>query len=56
MRRNKHGTGWKLKPYNQTFQHQGSTWDVIHKSADTLWAVELDKKGNAGGPVLKFPV
>jgi hypothetical protein len=56
MRRNKHGTGWKLKPYNQTLQHQGSTWDVIHKSADMLWAVELDKKGNAGGPVLKFPV
>jgi hypothetical protein len=56
MRRNKHGTGFKLKPYNQTFQHQGSTWDVIHKSADMLWAVELDKKGNAGGAVVKFPV
>jgi len=56
MRKNKHGTGFKLKLYNQTFQYQGSTWDVIHKSADTIWAVELDKKGIAGGPVLKFPV
>ena len=46
--------GFKLKSYNESFQHQGSTWDVIHKSADTIWAVELDKKGRAGGPVLKF--
>ena len=56
MRRSKHGTGFKLKPYNQTFQYEGSTWSVLHKTIDTLWAVELDRNGKAGGPILKFPV
>ena len=56
MRRNKHGTGWKLKPYNQTFQHQGKTWDVIHKTSELLYAVELNNKGLAQGAVLRFPI
>jgi hypothetical protein len=56
MRRNKHGTGFKLRPYNQTFQHQGNTWEVLHKTPNTLYAVEIDKKGIAGGPILRFPV
>ena len=42
--------------YNQTFQHQGSKWDVLHKTTDAIWAVELDKKGIAGGAILKFPI
>jgi len=56
MRKNKHGTGWKLKPYNQTFQHEGKTWSVVHKTIDTLYAVELSTKGKAQGAIERFPV
>jgi len=56
MRRNKHGTGFKLKPYNQTFQHEGKTWSVVHKTIDTLYAVELSTKGKAQGAIERFPV
>jgi hypothetical protein len=47
--------GFNFKKYNQSFQYEGGTWEVIHKTNETIYAIELNKKGKAGGPVLRFP-
>ena len=48
--------GFKLKSYNESFQHQGKTWQVIHKTAETIYAVELSTRGLGQGAVERFPV
>ena len=48
--------GFKLKSYNESFQHQGKTWQVIHKTAEIIYAVELSTRGLAQGAVERFPV
>ena len=55
MRRRERKT-WNFKKYNLSFQYEGKTWEVIHKTTELLYAVELSKKGIAQGAVLKFPV
>ena len=55
MRRRERKT-WNFKKYNLTFQYKGKTWEVIHKTTELLYAVELSTKGLAQGEVLKFPV
>ena len=47
---------WNFKKYNLSFQYEGKTWEVIHKTTELLYAVELSKKGIAQGAVLRFPV
>tara|TARA_R110000772_G_scaffold16192_1_gene46303 strand:- start:48 stop:236 length:189 start_codon:yes stop_codon:yes gene_type:complete len=55
MRRRERKT-WNFKKYNLSFQYEGKTWEVIHKTTELLYAVELSKKGIAQGAVLRFPV
>jgi len=47
---------FRFKKYNLSFQYKGKTWEVIHKTTELLYAVELSTKGLAQGEVLKFPV
>ena len=44
MRRRERKT-WNFKKYNLTFQYEGKTWEVIHKTTELLYAVELSTKG-----------
>lgn len=55
MRKRKN-TGFKIKMPKLYFQHESKTWEVIHKTPTTLYAVELSNKGIAQGAVLRFPV
>jgi hypothetical protein len=54
--RRRERTTWNFKKYNLSFQYKGKTWEVIHKTTELLYAVELSTKGLAQGEVLKFPV
>lgn len=54
-RKRKSYSGWNLKSYNEGFQHQGKTWRVVHKTTDTIYAVELSSKGLAQGAIERFP-
>ena len=44
MRRRERKT-WNFKKYNLSFQYEGKTWEVIHKTTELLYAVELSTKG-----------
>lgn len=44
-----------LKSYNQEFTHDSKLWSVVHKTADLIYAVEISRKGVAGGGILRFP-
>ena len=41
---------------NLFFQYEGKRWEVIYKTAELYYAVELSKKGIAQGEVKRFPV
>jgi hypothetical protein len=49
-------TGFKHKMPNLFFQYEGKRWEVIHKTAELYYAVELSNKGIAQGEVKRFPV
>lgn len=49
-------TGFKHKLPNLFFQYEGKRWEVIHKTAELYYAVELSKKGIAQGEIKRFPV
>lgn len=55
MRKRKN-TGFKIKMPNLFFQYEGKCWEVIYKTAELYYAVELSKKGIAQGEVKRFPV
>jgi hypothetical protein len=40
--------------YNEYFTYGNSTWSVIHKLGELVYAVELGKGGKAGGAVCRF--
>jgi hypothetical protein len=44
-----------LKSYTESFKHDGKTWSVVHKTKDLIYAVEVNKKGIAGGGIERFP-
>ena len=45
-----------VKKYNEYFTHNNKRWEVIHKTAETICAVELSTRGLAQGAVERFPV
>ena len=47
-------TGFKHKMPNLFFQYEGKRWEVIHKTAELYYAVELSKKGIAQGEIKRF--
>jgi hypothetical protein len=55
MRKRKN-TGFKIKMPNLFFQYEGKRWEVIYKTAELYYAVELSKKGIAQGEIKRFPV
>ena len=55
MRKRKN-TGFKIKMPNLFFQYEGKRWEVIYKTQDTAYAVELSNKGFAQGEVKRFPL
>ena len=55
MRKRKN-TGFKIKMPNLFFQYEGKRWEVIHRTTELYYAVELSTKGKAQGAVLRFPV
>ena len=40
--------------YNEYFTYEKSTWSVIHKLGELVYAVEIGKGGKAGGGVMRF--
>jgi hypothetical protein len=40
--------------YNEYFTYEKSTWSVIHKLGELVYAVEIGKGGKAGGAVCRF--
>ena len=40
--------------YNEYFTYEKSTWSVIHKLDELVYAVEIGKGGKAGGAVCRF--
>tara|TARA_R110001599_G_scaffold96298_2_gene249091 strand:+ start:5039 stop:5218 length:180 start_codon:yes stop_codon:yes gene_type:complete len=44
-----------LKSYNQEFIQDDKIWSVVHKTTELIYAVEVNKKGIAGGGILRFP-
>jgi len=55
MRKRKY-QGFKHKLPNEFFLHENKTWEVIHKTSEIAYAVQLSKKGVAQGAVLRFPI
>ena len=55
MRKRKN-TGFKHKMPNLFFQHENKRWEVIYKTAELYYAVELSNKGIAQGEIKRFPV
>jgi len=47
-------TGFKHKMPNLFFQYEGKRWEVIHKTAELYYAVELSNKGIAQGEIKRF--
>ena len=43
-----------FRSYNEYFTYEKSTWSVIHKLDDLVYAVEIGKGGKAGGAVCRF--
>ena len=43
-----------FRSYNEYFTYEKSTWSVIHKLDDLVYAVKLGKGGKAGGGVMRF--
>jgi len=39
---------------NLFFQYEGKRWEVIHKTAELYYAVELSNKGIAQGEIKRF--
>ena len=56
MARKRIPKGWDFKKYNEAFTHNNKRWEVIHKTAETIYAVELSTRGLAQGAVERFPV
>ena len=56
MARKRTPKGWDFKKYNEYFTHNNKRWEVIHKTQELLYAVELTRKGYAQGAVLRFPI
>ena len=40
--------------YNEYFTYEKSTWSVIHKLGELVYAVEIGKGGKVGGAVCRF--
>jgi hypothetical protein len=53
MRKRKN-TGFKIKMPNLFFQYEGKRWEVIHRTTELYYAVELSNKGIAQGEVKRF--
>jgi hypothetical protein len=43
-----------FRSYNEYFTYGNSTWSVIHKLDELVYAVKLGKGGKAGGAVCRF--
>jgi hypothetical protein len=43
-----------FRSYNEYFTYGNSTWSVIHKLDELVYAVEIGKGGKAGGAVCRF--
>ena len=40
--------------YNEYFTYGKTTWSVIHKLGELVYAVEIGKGGKVGGGVMRF--
>jgi hypothetical protein len=52
MKRNRQPNSFRS--YNEYFTYEKSTWSVIHKLGELVYAVEIGKGGKAGGAVCRF--
>jgi hypothetical protein len=43
-----------FRSYNEYFTYGNSTWSVIHKLDELVYAVKLGKGGKVGGGVMRF--
>ena len=43
-----------FRSYNEYFTYEKSTWSVIHKLGELVYAVKLGKGGKVGGGVMRF--
>ena len=57
MRRRKRGHTKELgfKYHGVLLEHDNKTYQVIHETIDTTYAVAIGRKGLVGGPVERFP-
>lgn len=53
MKKRKNSNG--LKSYNQELIIDKAIWSVVYKTTELIYAVEVNKKGIAGGGILRFP-
>jgi hypothetical protein len=43
-----------FRSYNEYFTYGKTTWSVIHKLGELVYAVEIGKGGKVGGAVCRF--
>ena len=43
-----------FRSYNEYFTYEKSTWSVIYKLDELVYAVKLGKGGKVGGGVMRF--
>jgi hypothetical protein len=43
-----------FRSYNEYFTYGKSTWSVIHKLGELVYAVEIGKGGKVGGACMRF--
>ena len=54
MKKRKHGQDLSFKYHGVILERAGQRYQVVHKLGEVTYAVALDKKGRAGGPVERF--
>jgi len=54
MKRRKHAQNLGFKYHGVVLERDGQRYQVVHKLDEVTYAVALDRKGLAGGPVERF--
>ena len=54
MKKRKHGQALGFKYHGVILERAGQRYQVVHKLDEVTYAVALDKKGRAGGPIERF--
>ena len=54
MKKRKHAQNLGFKYHGVVLERGGQRYQVVHKLGEVTYAVALDRKGLAGGPVERF--